>query len=156
VSIWLWGLTVMADTAVIDLIGRYGLCKQAFYNRMAAIGITPFRGVGKDTRSYLTEVQVAEMDALHRHVVAGGLIRDFRSALPPVWAAPSKTAAEFLHKAVSGSWTLTTLEIRHLLGVTPVPSSGKWHGAGFLFEVCGAEGGQSVWRVFTAQRSVAV
>ncbi len=67
---------------VAELQSRYGIGKQAVYNRLDALKIKPEK---HGNRSYVTLEQLQILDQLHNHISNGGTMADFQSPpSPPV------------------------------------------------------------------------
>jgi hypothetical protein len=64
---------------VKDLPDRYGIGRTSLYSRLDALGIEPVR---RGTKSYVSAAQVALLDQLRDHMLAGGMIGEF----PPIRA----------------------------------------------------------------------
>jgi hypothetical protein len=59
---------------VSELTNRYNIGKQAVYNRLEALSIKPEK---QSNRSYISSVQLLELDRLHKHIASGGTMADF-------------------------------------------------------------------------------
>lgn len=59
---------------VSQLQSRYGIGKQAVYNRLDTLDIKPFK---EGNRSFISPDQVRSLDQLHEHILAGGKMADF-------------------------------------------------------------------------------
>ncbi|MFM7324767.1 MAG: hypothetical protein ACKO63_01155 [Nodosilinea sp.] len=62
------------DFPVNQLSDRYDLARSAVYTRLHQLDITPHR-MGR--RTFLTPPDLAQMDALHRFIQAGGTAPEF-------------------------------------------------------------------------------
>ncbi|NEP13743.1 MAG: hypothetical protein F6K14_26785 [Symploca sp. SIO2C1] len=61
---------------VSQLQERYGIGKQAIYNRLEALSIKPFK---EGKHSYVTASDLRSLDRLHNHIQSGGSMADFSS-----------------------------------------------------------------------------
>lgn len=159
---------------VSQLMSRYGIGKQAVYNRLDALNIKPTK---QGNRSYISLDQLQALDSLHDHIAAGGTMANFQS--PPSESSLSlvdsvdrptglsktddlitlieRIAAalrpteqplahlEQLEKAVANNWLLTTTDVMRVIGVKPKGDS--FARGSFTFIRSGKIGNQSAWRV---------
>ncbi len=167
-------MTEIDPYPVSELQGRYGIGKQAVYNRLDALNIKPTK---QGNRSYIALEQLQILDQLHSHIAAGGTMADFQS--PPIESSLSlvdtvdKTSGlsrtddlitlieriaaalkpteqplshwEQLEKAVANNWLLSTTDVQRVIGVKP--KGERFTRGSFTFVRFGKIGNQSAWRV---------
>lgn len=159
---------------VAELQSRYGIRKQAVYNRLEALNIKPKK---YGNRSYIILEQLQILDQLHDHITDGGTMADFQS--PPIEssltlvdtvdktsglsktddlitlieriAAAIKPAEqplshwEQLEKAAANNWLLSTVDVQRVIGVKP--KGDRFSRGSFTFVRAGKIGNQAAWRV---------
>ena len=159
---------------VSELQERYGIGKQAVYNRLEALKIKPLK---QGNRSYINSEQLEVLDRLDEHIASGGTMADFPppgiesslslvdevdkptglskaddliTLIERIAAAIRPTADPLAHyeqleKAIANDWLLTTSEVQRVIGVKP--KGERFTRGSFTFVRSGKIGNQSAWRV---------
>lgn len=83
---------------VTELQDRFGIGKQAVYNRLEALQIKPIK---EKNRSYVSLDQLNELDSLHKHILSGGTMASFQASLSRLPLPNNKICSSKLRIAVA-------------------------------------------------------